>query len=106
LRLWWAALPSGVPQREPLTHEGEARQVLAAKVEQLRSLAYDELRCLEDSDNWRVEEDVEGPSGLSYQLETEVRWDDEAQRHLRVRVTLYEDDLVSRQLADDFHHHS
>jgi hypothetical protein len=31
-----------------------------------------------------------------------VTRDDEAQRHLRVRVTLYEDDLASRQLADDF----
>jgi hypothetical protein len=102
LRQWWTALPSGVPQSEPLTDEREARRVLGAKVEQLRSLAYDELRRLKDSDNWRVAEDIDGPSGRSYQLETEVSWDDEAQRHLRVHVTLYEEGFASRRLTDDF----
>lgn len=113
LRQWWADLPSGVVEREPLTDEREAQEVLDTKVQQLRHLGYEQLRALNNNDRFfggRVQvgtgpvqrEERQGQSGRSYLLETQVMWDDYEGTRLDVWVTLYEERLMSRQLVERF----
>lgn len=60
----------------------EARQVASARLAGLRRLSYEDLRASPASE--RVEQ--QGPSGATYQVVTQTRWDDEDAGHLRVVV--------------------
>lgn len=98
--------------REPLSNEAEARRLLADKVAQLRALGYERLRSMNTTRHVVLGvqfgghpselDEVTADSGLLYQLETDVMWDDKKGGNLRVIVTLFEDCLVSRTLTDDF----
>ena len=77
----------------------EARQLLAAKLTELRRQSYSDLLRFMEPEGL----EVAGPSGVTYQLEVEAFWDDEPQRNLRVTVSI--DDGGWRAfipLTDDF----
>jgi hypothetical protein len=66
--------------------EAEARGVALARVRELRELSWAELRDRYLDRDETV--DVTGPSGMSYQVETQVLWDDAPERNLRVFVSV------------------
>ncbi|HEX6676020.1 MAG TPA: hypothetical protein VF486_13435 [Actinomycetes bacterium] len=79
--------------------KAEARQLLAAKLAELRRLSYAELLRYREPEGF----EVTGPSGTAYQFEVEAFWDDRKQRHLRVLVSI--DDFgwrAFRPLTGDF----
>ena len=77
----------------------EARQLLAAKLAELRQLSYGDLLRYREP----VCVEVAGPSGVVYQVEVEAFWDDRKRRDLRVLASI--DDGGWRAfspLCDDF----
>jgi hypothetical protein len=77
----------------------EARQLLAAKLAELRQLSYGDLLRYREP----VCVEVTGPSGVVYQVEVEAFWDDRKRRDLRVLASI--DDGGWRAfspLCDDF----
>jgi hypothetical protein len=64
----------------------EARALAERRLEQLRTLSYDELvaRFLNRDEGG----EIGGPSGTRYQLEVRAFWDDKEARHLRVRAAI------------------
>jgi hypothetical protein len=62
----------------------EARQLLAAKVAELRRLPYGELLGYREP----VCVEITGPSGGGYQLEVEAFWDDRKRGDLRVLASI------------------
>jgi hypothetical protein len=80
-------------------NKAEARQLLAAKIAELRRHSYSDLLRFMEPEGL----EVAGPSGATYQLEVEAFWDDEPQRNLRVLASI--DDGGWRAfipLTDDF----
>jgi hypothetical protein len=66
-------------------NKAEAREVLAAAIERLRSTPRDNLlRLIDESVNY----EVTGPSGTVYQVELEAWWDDRPSENLRVVVAV------------------
>jgi len=59
----------------------EAKAVLADFLQPFRRRSYDELRQLMGS---QTTDEATGPSGVRYQLEAEVVWDNERKGNLRV----------------------
>jgi hypothetical protein len=88
--------------------------VLDQKVSELRSLGYERLQSMNSTKfslfGGRLQlgggpselAETHGPSGILYQLETEVMWDDHTGGTLRVLVTLFEECLATRTLREDF----
>lgn len=93
-------------KKEPLSDESEARAILEVKIEELRARGYERLGSMSkrgfvvSGPSELVE--VRGESGVPYQLETDVFWDDKKGGDLRVIVTLFEDCLANRTMSDDF----
>jgi hypothetical protein len=93
--------------------EAEARQLLAQKIAGLRALSYDELRHFVPKPHRFLgglirfetvdsqEETIEGASGVAYDLEAEVIWDDKPEGDLRV-IVICDDPDSGRELTDDF----
>lgn len=77
----------------------EAGAILTEEVVRLRALPYERL--LEYMEPRTVE--VEGPSGTTYQIETQSLWDDKTERTVRVMVAI-DDGRWSAfvPLTDDF----
>jgi hypothetical protein len=85
--------------QEVIVNTAEARQLLAAKLAELRRRSYSDLLRLMEPEGL----EVAGPSGVTYQLEVEAFWDDEPQRNLRVLASI--DDggwRAFHPLTDDF----
>ena len=78
----------------------EAREILSGAIAELRERSYDLLR---DSLGEPEMREVAGPSGTTYQLETQVFWDSAPGGDLRVIVSI-DDGRVSafKPLSDDF----
>lgn len=77
----------------------EARQLLAAKIAELRRHSYSDLLRFMEPEGL----EVAGPSGATYQLEVEAFWDDKRSKHLRVLASI--DDgrwSAFHPLTDDF----
>jgi hypothetical protein len=66
--------------------KAEARAILAAQLESLRSTSYHELveRLLDDPETT----EATGPSGTAYQLESQAFWDGGPGGDLRVTVSI------------------
>lgn len=62
----------------------EAKALLQARVEELRALSFEDLRRFFDE---QVDE-VHGPSGQKYQLETRAVWDGEKHGNIRIMVCI------------------
>jgi hypothetical protein len=65
----------------------EAREIQAARIEELRRLSYQELveRLV---DTGPLIEEIVGPSGTTYQLEIQGLWEDKRSSTLRVLVSI------------------
>lgn len=79
--------------------KSEARALLATKIHELRKFSYAQLA--EFLDPWT--EEIIGPSGETYQLEVQAIWDDRAQKHLRLMVSIDDRGIKAfAPLTDDF----
>jgi len=67
-----------------MVNKAEARQLLAAKLAELRHQSYSDLLRLMEPEGL----EVAGPSGAIYQLEVQAFWDDKRSRHLRVLASI------------------
>lgn len=67
--------------------QGEASEVLEREIARLRALPYSELRLRVQN---RVVEsmEVEGPSGVRYQLEVQAFWDWQPESNIRMIVDI------------------
>jgi hypothetical protein len=81
-------------------NKAEAREVLAAAIERLRSTPRDSLlRLIDESVNY----EVTGPSGTVYQVELEAWWDDRPSENLRVVVAVDDEGWSAfKPICDDF----
>jgi hypothetical protein len=84
-------------------NQGEAKEILAGRVQQLKKLPYAEFR------SWVIEKKIEtplanGPSGTEYQLEIQAMWDGKRGGDIRVFVSVDDGGLVSSllPLCDSF----
>ena len=66
-------------------NRAEADRIIEKHVRLLRSRTYDDLRGLLGASQ---NQEVVGPSGVSYQLETQAFWDDQPNGNLRVLVSV------------------
>lgn len=83
-----------------MRNKDEAREIVAAELERLRSLSRDELlRYVNDPHA----SDVTGESGTTFQLEVQAFWDDRKHENLRVVVSI-DDGGISAfvPMSDDF----
>jgi hypothetical protein len=82
-----------------MVNKTEARQLLAAKIAELRRCSYTDLLRFMEPEGL----EVVGPSGAIYQFEVQAFWDDEPHRNLRVLAGI--DDggwRAFHPLTDDF----
>ena len=82
-------------------NKNEARAVLKAELEKYRKRSYESLtELLDQLDAY----EVQGPSGVTYQLEIQAVWDGEPNSHLRVMGGIDDGGLRSAfsPLTEDF----
>ena len=70
----------------------EAKAILKSELEKYRKRSYDSLLLLiQDIDAY----EVESPSGISYQLEIQVMWDEQPNGNLRVLGSIDDGGFIS-----------
>jgi len=80
--------------------KAEARETLALVMSKLRTRSYDDLRASVDEPR---SEPIAAPSGVMYQLEVQVFWDDRQETNLRVMASIDDGGISSfKPLSDDF----
>jgi hypothetical protein len=91
----WAATTQG-----ETVNRSEADRILKEHVQLARSRSWNDLRTtVGDPEN----HEVAGPSGASYQIETQALWDDHPEGNLRVIVSIDDGGLRAFvPLTDDF----
>ena len=86
-------------RQEVTVDKAEARQLLAAKIAELRRHSYSDLLRFIEPEGL----EVTGPSGATYQLEVEAFWDDKRSKHLRVLASIDDGGWSAfHPLTDDF----